>query len=139
MRETLLEHEAAWTFEDPAHKEAAEAFSRRHVLRLDPEPGWWDRANERFNAALNVHMWAPPDGELSRWDIRPLLERIDVPTLIVAGSHDGATAGAETFLHKGIPGSELIVFEGSSHFPFAEEPGRFARAFDSFLTRVEGA
>ena len=81
-----------------------------------------------------IRSWAE-----GRNDIRPLLERIDVPTLIVAGGHDGATAGAEMVLHKGIPGSELIVFEGSSHFPFAEEPERFARAFDSFLTRVEGA
>jgi len=137
VRETLLEHEAAMTFEDPAYKEAAEIFSRRHVLRLVPRPAWWDRANDRFNTALNIHMWAPPDGELSRWDIRPLLGRIDVPTLIVAGSHDGATAGAETVLHEGIPGSELAIFEESSHFPFAEEPERFVQTLDGFLSRAE--
>lgn len=40
VRETLLEHEAAKTFEDPEYKAAAEFFYRRHVLRLDHRPGW---------------------------------------------------------------------------------------------------
>ena len=137
VRETLLKHEAAKTFKDPEYEEAAEVFSRRHVLRLAHRPAWWNRAKERFNTALNVHMWAPPEGELSGWDVRPLLHEIDVPTLIIAGSHDGATAGAEAILHEGIPDSELAVFEESSHYPFAEEPERFLHTLDDFLTRVE--
>lgn len=139
VRETLLEHEAAMTFEDPEYKEAAEVFYQRHVLRLAPRPAWWDHAVERFNTALNAHMWAPPNGELYKWDVRPLLGRMDVPTLVVAGRHDGATAGAEDVLREEIPNSELAVFEDSSHYPFAEEPERFHYTLDDFLTRVERA
>jgi proline-specific peptidase len=139
VRKTLLEQEAVQTFEAPEYKEAAEVFSRRHVLRLDPRPAWWDRANERFNTALNVHMWAPPDGELFGWDVISRLPEIDAPTFIVAGSHDGATAGAEAVLREGMPGSELAVFEESSHYPFAEEPERFLHLLDDFLSRVERA
>lgn len=139
VRETLLKHETAKTFEAPEYEEAAEVFSRRHVLRLDPHPAWWDRASERFNTALNIHMWAPPESELSGWDVRPLLSEIDVPTFIMAGSYDGATAGAEAVLHDGIAGSELAVFGESSHYPFAEEPERFSHTLDAFLTRVERA
>lgn len=135
----MLKHEAAKTFEDREYKEAAEFFYRRHVLRLDHRPAWWDRAIERFDTALNVHMWAPPDGELSGWDVRPRLHEIEIPTLVIAGRHDGATAGAEDALHEGIPGSELAVFEDSSHYPFAEEPERFLHALEDFLTRTESA
>ena len=138
VRETLLEHEAAKTFEDPEYERAAEFFYRRHVLRLDHRPTWWNRALERFNTALNVHMWAPPDGELSDWDLRTRIHEISIPTLVVAGRHDGATSGAEDVLHEGIPGSELAVFEDSSHYPFAEEPERFVHTLDDFLTRAEG-
>lgn len=84
-------------------------------------------------------MWAPPNGELSGWDVRPRLHEIEVPTLVVAGRHDGATAGAEDALHQGIRGSELSVFEDSSHYPFAEEPERFLSALEDFLTRAERA
>jgi pimeloyl-ACP methyl ester carboxylesterase len=48
------------------------------------------------------------------------------------------TSGQEGEIQAGIPGSEPIVFEESSHYPFAEEPGRFLAEFDDFLTRVEG-
>ena len=47
------------------------------------------------------------------------------------------TSGQEGELQAGIPGSELVVFEEGSHYPFAEEPGRFLAALDDFLTRVE--
>jgi pimeloyl-ACP methyl ester carboxylesterase len=60
-----------------------------------------------------------------------------VPTLIVAGRYDGMAAGQEREIHAGIPNSEL-VFEESSHYPFAEEPDLFLAALDDFLARVEG-
>jgi pimeloyl-ACP methyl ester carboxylesterase len=56
----------------------------------------------------------------------------------VAGRYDGMTSSQEGEIAAGIPGSELVVFEESSHYPFAEEPGRFLATLDDFLTRVEG-
>jgi pimeloyl-ACP methyl ester carboxylesterase len=40
-------------------------------------------------------------------------------------------------VHRGIRGSEWVVFEDSSHMQFAEEPDRYLEALDDFLTRVE--
>ena len=37
----------------------------------------------------------------------------------------------------GIPNSELVVFEESSHYPFAEEGERFFVTLDDFLARAE--
>jgi len=48
------------------------------------------------------------------------------------------TSGQEGEIQAGIPGSEPVVFEENSHYPFAEEPGRFLAELDDFLTRVEG-
>ena len=60
-----------------------------------------------------------------------------MPTLVVAGRYDGMTAGQEAEIHAGIPNSELVLFEESSHYPFAEEGGRFFATLDDFLARAE--
>jgi pimeloyl-ACP methyl ester carboxylesterase len=40
---------------------------------------------------------------------------------------------------NGIPGSEWVLFEQSSHYPHAEEPERYLAVVNDFLTRVEQA
>lgn len=137
VRETLLRHETTRTFEGPEYERAVRVFYRRHVLRSDERPGWWSRVLDRFNTRLNVHMWEPNGGELSQWDVRPRLREIRVPTLIMAGRHDGASAGSEDALYKGIASSKLAIFEDSSHYPFAEEPELFIATLEDFLTRAE--
>ena len=95
-----------------------------------------------MDVEANTAMWGPPNaprpGPLATWDLRPRLAEIDVPTLIVAGRYDGMAAGQEREIHAGIPNSELVVFEESSHYPFAEEPDLFLATLDDFLARVEG-
>ena len=141
-RDAIRKHEAAGTFDDPEYAEAMDLFHRRYTCRLDPWPGWLNRAVSRMDVEANAAMWGPPDsprpGPLSTWDLRPRLGRISVPTLVVAGRHDGMAAGQEREIQAGIPGSELVVLEESSHYPFAEEPERFLAALDGFLARVEG-
>ena len=44
------------------------------------------------------------------------------------------TSGREGEIHAGVPDSEFVVFEENSHYPFAEEPGRFLATLDDFLT-----
>ena len=139
-REAIHRHEAAGTFDDPEYGEAIDLFYRRYACRLDPWPGWLNRALSRMDVGTNAAMWGPPGapGPLATVDLRPRLGGIGVPTLVVAGRYDGMTSGQEGEIQAGIPGSELVVFEESSHHPFAEEPGRFLAELDDFLTRVEG-
>ncbi len=40
-------------------------------------------------------------------------------------------------MHRGIAGSDWVVFEDSSHMQFVEEPERYLAVLDDFLTRVE--
>ena len=69
-----------------------------------------------------------------RYDLRPKLSRISAPTLVVVGRHDWITPPpfAEE-LALAIPGARLEVFERSGHYPFVEEPRRFARLVGEFL------
>ncbi len=41
--------------------------------------------------------------------------------------------------HSLVPGSELVVFEESSHMPHLEEPDRYQRVLRDFLHRAEQA
>ncbi len=68
-------------------------------------------------------------------DLSEVAANIHLPTLIIWGAQDGELAldpyGRR--LHQLISSSELVEFSASGHFPFVDEPGRFARVFDSFM------
>lgn len=61
--------------------------------------------------------------EAGRHDATELLPRIDVPTLIVAGTRDGFTpASLSRAMHEAIPGSTLLLIEPGSHTAPLERP-----------------
>jgi pimeloyl-ACP methyl ester carboxylesterase len=69
-------------------------------------------------------------------DARAVLGSIQAPTLVTFGEHDMCTstrfAGPLT---EGIPGAELIVFEGASHAPIYEVTEEFNQRTLEFLRR----
>jgi pimeloyl-ACP methyl ester carboxylesterase len=67
-------------------------------------------------------------------DLSSVAERVTVPTLIIWGGKDKELPLVPygRRLRELIATSELVEFEGSGHFPFVDEPGRFASVFDSF-------
>ena len=77
---------------------------------------------------------SPP---LKDWNIIPRLGEIRVPTLVTSGRYDEATPLIAGTVHDGIPGSQWVLFEESSHMPHAEEPVRYMQVLDEFLTGVE--
>ncbi len=68
-------------------------------------------------------------------DVSDLAARITLPTLIIWGERDPELPperyGAR--LSQLIESSALVRFPASGHFPFLDEPGRFAAVLDSFL------
>ncbi|WP_421120290.1 alpha/beta fold hydrolase [Aquihabitans daechungensis] len=57
-----------------------------------------------------------------------------LPTLIVWGERDKIIPVSHAHdAHAAMPGSELVVFEHSGHFPHVEEPQRFAEVLLAFL------
>jgi proline-specific peptidase len=142
VREVMLRHEAAGTIDHPEYREArGRVFDVRYVCRIDPWPEFLQRAIATANFAVGEALesrygqYAP--GGQDTWDITARLREIDVPTLVLSGRHDGLVRGQDEVLAGGIPGSEWVRFEESSHYAHAEETQRFFAALDDFLTRVE--
>ncbi len=68
------------------------------------------------------------------YDVRRRLSEIRVPTLILHGREDARVplARAEE-LHRGIPGSKLVVLEDCGHWPHVEQRTEFVAAVKAFL------
>lgn len=143
VQQTLLKHEEANTTDDPAYQEAMLVFYRRHVCRLDPWPDCVSRTFEKLTQNPEVYhtMNGPSEfhviGTLKDWDIVDRLAEIQVPTLVLGGRYDEATPAITGTVHRGIPGSEWVIFEHSSHVPHVEETERYIQVLDKFLSRVE--
>lgn len=141
VQQTLLKHEAEGTTDDPAYQEAMLEFYYRHVCRIVPFPDYVQRTFEQMGQQVYNTMNGPSEfhvvGTLKNWDIRHRLGEIAVPTLVTSGRHDEATPLIAGTVHEGIPGSEWVIFEESSHMAHAEEQTRYMQVLDDFLTRVE--
>jgi len=118
-----------------------EEFRRRHICRLDPEPDVLQRARAKFGKQVYETMWGPNEftvtGTLKDWDVIGRLGEIRVPTLITSGRYDECTPTLVQPLHRGIAGSEWVLFEHSAHMPYLEEPERYLQVVGEFLERVE--
>jgi len=69
-------------------------------------------------------------------DHTELVKRIDVPTLCVAGDHDGATPpDLVRSMAELIPGAEFSVIEGAGHIPCVEKPEKLVALMKDFLAR----
>jgi L-proline amide hydrolase len=76
-------------------------------------------------------------GTIRDWDITDRLGEIEVPTLVMSGKYDEATPAIAETVHKGIPGSQWVQFEHTSHMAQAEEWEKALRVVGEFLDRVE--
>lgn len=120
--------------------EAAFGDTYRQILSLyfhDPDP-------ETLDAVCEGMRFSPGAFNRGFIECRPhfrtveRLGEIGCPVLALGGRQDRVVPpgpGAER-LHVGIPGSELVLFEESGHFPFIEEQGRFLDVVRDWLGRV---
>lgn len=144
VQETLRKHEEAGTTDDPAYEKAMLVFAHRHVCRLDPWPDYVNRTFAQLEENPEVYhtMNGPSEfhvvGTLRDYDITDRLGEIQIPTLVTSGRHDEATPAIAETVHRGIPGSEWVLFEQSSHMAHAEEEEAYRQVVDGFLSRVEG-
>ena len=104
-------------------------YARQH----DPAGGTAVRGRAIYSPeALNRAFG--PDGFLRHFDLRPELGRITAPTLIMAGRHDWiCPVEFSEEIHRLIPGSDLRLFERSSHSIRADEPEAMTDAILGFV------
>ena len=71
---------------------------------------------------------------LKGFDLRAGLSEVQVPTLVVAGSHDrSVTTERAREAAEALPLGSLLVMENSGHYPFIEEPEAFLSGVMEFL------
>ena len=140
--ETMLRHEAAGELHHPDYEAAVLEFYNRHVCRLDPWPEPMLRTGENLDGNPVYETMNGPNeffviGNLKDWDREDRLGEIRTPTLVTVGRHDEITPACAETLRRGIPDSELKIFEESSHTAHLEETEDYLRTVGDFLSRVE--
>ena len=145
VQSALLEHEAAGTTDSVAYQEAMQVFYDRHVCRVHPYPDYVQRSFEFLeNSPAEVYntMNGPSEfhviGTIKDWDVRDRLGEIHAPTLVTSGRYDEATPLIARTVHEGIPGSQWVVFENSSHMAHVEEADRYMQVLGDFIGQHEG-
>jgi pimeloyl-ACP methyl ester carboxylesterase len=101
-----------------------ELAARRKQIALLPR-GWFEGVRDMVDC-------------LDRFDLRPHLERIACPTLVVIAGQDRIMPRARSLaLAEGIARAEVALFEESGHALVAEDPDRLAGRCVAFLDRLE--
>lgn len=132
-----------------------EACRRRREIDSDRELARWMRrampanfhdpqAAEHFQRAL-VGARAPsaralrrvPEREAEGW-VEERLPEVDLPTLVLTGSHDVSTPPADSrHIASLLPDARLAVIEGAGHHPWFERPEEFGAAIEAFLQELQ--
>jgi proline iminopeptidase len=140
--DTIDTHEQQGFFGCPEYAAALLVYYKRHVCRLDPWPVELERAYAGHSEAVYQTMWGPAEwtvtGNLQTFDRGERLADIDVPVLFTCGGYDEATPETTAWYSQQLPGSELVVFENSSHLAHLEERDRFLQVVREFLRKVDG-
>ena len=89
-----------------------------------------DFSHEPYNAAFVR--------ELPAYDLRDRIGELNVPMLLIVGSHDAYRPHME-WLAEHAPTPTLCVLEGVGHVPFVEAPDEFVKTVVSFLTSAQSA
>jgi len=134
-------HEAAGTMDSEEYQQAVEVYSRRYMNRVWPKPEWSQRASQGVGVQVIQTMWGPYElqvtGNLKDYDHTDRAHELKLPTLFICGRYDCCTPEETARYHRLVDGSELVIFEQSSHSPFIEEREPFMQVVRDFLRQVE--
>jgi pimeloyl-ACP methyl ester carboxylesterase len=108
-----------------------EIFSEPHSTKpFDDFVDWADGITPKHLVATTVESVTPRMAELVR--------AVRCPTLIIHGDHDAIIPFATSHrIQEAIPGSELVILEGSGHGPHVRDPVKVNLLVHDFLTRQQ--
>jgi proline iminopeptidase len=137
--EVLEQHEARGEYQHPDYLAAVREYYRRHLCRLWPWPEPLAYSLDHISPPKYGTMNGPNEftitGTIRDFDVTDRLREIRVPTLVTTGKYDEVTPTVARSIHEHIPGSELRLFEESSHTAFWEERSRYLSVLGEFLAR----
>jgi 3-oxoadipate enol-lactonase len=78
--------------------------------------------------------------ELAELDLRPQLDRVKIPVLVLVGEHDEATPPPMSReLAAGLPNARLKIIPGCAHVPQLQAPQVFLQAIGDFMPQPSAA
>jgi proline iminopeptidase len=139
LPEVIARYDAAGDYQNPEYLAAVQEFYRRHLCRLPEPPPEVTYTLDHLSIPKYGTMNGPNEftitGTIRDIDLTARLGEIRVPTLVTAGKYDEVTPAVAESIHRGIRGSELVIFQESSHTAFWEERSRYMETLRSFLGR----
>lgn len=94
---------------------------------------------EKMLSETTVDTWFELLPAVTGVDVSAMLDRIDVPALIVVGTRDRLTPpGAAERMVKGIKGAKLGRIAGAGHCPMLEAPHTFNARLRAFVDGIDG-
>ena len=75
--------------------------------------------------------------DYKKYDINfyPYVNKVKTPALVIHGRADGLSLKASEMLQKSLGNAQLVIFDKSGHFPFMEEPEKFAQTVNVFVAK----
>lgn len=75
--------------------------------------------------------------DYKKYDINlyPHINKIKTPAIVIHGDADGLSVKASEKLASSLGNAKLIHFDKSGHFPFMEEPEKFAQTVSEFIAK----
>ncbi len=123
--------------EDPVDPEFVRSFIENTLARPIP-PNVLERL-VRDSLKVPAHVWKEAYKNRMNEDFTGEIKKIQAPTLIIWGDRDKKTSRSEQeALLTGIPGSQLLVYQGTGHELHIEEPERFASDLVKFIKKIPG-
>ena len=135
----MLHHESLGTFEHPEYQAAVTILNYRHVCRLKVWPESLLASVNDWNMGPYGTMQGPNEflyiGNLKDWNRIPDMHKLQMPALIVTGTHDEIGPACAIKMDNALPNSQVVVLPNSSHVPFYEEPDAYFDALKNFLSQ----
>lgn len=141
-RRVLDKYEAAGDYDAPEYQQVmlGKVYAL-HLLRIDPWPEPVARAFRKVNAKIYNTMQGPNEfiisGNLKSWDRWADLEKIKVPTLVIAGQLGTMNPADIKRMGALIPNSRVYLTDGS-HLEMYDSQIAYFNTLIRFIKEVEG-
>jgi len=140
MQRAIKQREAEGKFDAPDYQAALGEFYGRYVWRK-PVQADLDSLMSTVNMDIYMYMQGPSEftvtGTLKRYDAKPFLKDIKVPTLFAVGEFDEADVPMVRRHAALVPGAKVVVIPDAAHLTTWDNPDAIIKAVRDFLRSVD--
>lgn len=111
----------------------------RTILEIVSRFKYYKPSQRIINRNMSRAMQVPKDVtykclmEINKYDVRNMLSRIDIPTLIIIGERDKLNFKGSQHLNREIKSSKLQIIANTGHTVMVENPNEFNQLIHQFI------